>query len=174
MRLPRLLPVSQIDQIDPGNVEETTRTLREKILEPAMTKARQFECQDCTHLQKNNAVKAALLYACEPKLVACLEAELRSRSIRRIQEEESKKELRICRICQALRVANYAFIQVADEDLDSFIVLGMAKAIGVKTLPLRLERYAAIDFAWSRESIPFTLDGMDQQLSTPLAKFLTF
>lgn len=114
------------------------------------------------------------MYAEEPKLIECLEKQLRERNIHRFQERDSSKQLQVCRICQVLRVADYAFIQLADEYLDGFIVSGMAMAIGVKALPLRLEKYTSSDFRWAERIVTFGLSSLDQDLSTPLASHFNF
>ena len=86
--------------------------------------------------------------------------------------EDTKAEARICQICQALRLADCAFIEVSEGDLDSFILVGMTKAIGLKTLLLSLDKYESLSFPWAQEIVPYHLDRMTERLTTTVSKFL--
>ena len=129
-------------------------------------------CQ--SNIGRKKRGKTAYVYVKEPTLKTCLDKELRSRSIGVIDEDESAETTRVCRICEVMAMADHAIIEVSEKDPDSFIVLGIAKAIQIKTLPVSLERYSAREFAWADKIESYTLDGMEHQLGKPLAKVLTF
>ena len=78
---------------------------------------------------------------------------------------------RICKICQVMSLADFVLIQLSDEDLDGFIVLGMAKAMAKKTLSLSVDKYGANEFAWSGDSYRFHIASINDDLEKPLAKF---
>jgi hypothetical protein len=174
IRKPSLLPVAQIEQIDIRNLPSARLLIREKIVERAFSDDRPIACSTCNILQKREGVRSAYIYSREPTLTKCLEKALRDRSISRIPEAESEKELRICRICQVMNLADFVLIQLADEDPDGFIVLGMAKAMKKKTLLLSLDKYGANEFAWAKDSQRFQLKTVKDDLEEPLATFFNY
>jgi hypothetical protein len=174
IRKPSLLPVAQIEQIDVENPPSARLLMREKIIERALSNDKPTACSTCEILQKREGIRSAYIYTIEPKLNKCLEKALRDRSISSIPEAESKKELRICRICQVMNLADSVLIQLSDEDPDGFIVLGMAKAMEKKTLPLSLDKYGANEFAWAKDSQRFWIASIEEDLEEPLAMFFNY
>jgi hypothetical protein len=175
IRKPNLLPVTQIEQIDIEDIQTARRVLREKIIDRVLADDQRFVCSLCKNLQKNTNIKSAYIYSKEPTLVKCVDKALRERSIKRILEEESKEELRICKICQVMKVADFVIIHLSEEDPDGFIVLGMAKAMQKKkTLPLTLDKYGDNAFAWAQESQRFQLKSVNEDLDQPLATFFNY
>lgn len=171
IRKPSLLPVAQIEQIDIRNPQTARKIIQKNILEQALSRDRPNACSTCNNLLKKNRNKSAYIYTKEPTLTKCLENALRERSIKIIPESESDMTNRICKICQVMSLADFVLIQLSDEDLDGFIVLGMAKAMAKKTLSLSVDKYGANEFAWSGDSYRFHIASINDDLEKPLAKF---
>ena len=89
----------------------------------------------------------------------------------RITEEESKKQLRMCKICEVLKNADCAVVEVSDKDMDSFIVMGLAMGLGVRTLPIALARFDRKEFAWAEKIVECRLDALPA-LETKLSQFM--
>lgn len=174
MKAPSLLPTTNIDQIDLKDVSVATTILKEKIVEKALSNVRQFDCSSCEGIPKQESQRTAFAYSQEKLLKQYLHKELKERKAHVIEEEESKKEPRVCKICQVLRVSDLAFIDITDADVNSLIVLGMAKAIGVKTQPLSLEKYGKKEFPWARDIVPFKINFLEKDLETHVSKFMNY
>jgi len=172
MHIPSLLPTANIDQIDSRNPKAIKETLKRKIIERAISNLNVPNCSACENLQKNSSKKSAFVYAREPALLKYLDKELSDRKIYRVSEEESIEAKRICKICQIIRVSDLAFIEVSNRDLDSLIILGMSKAIGLKTLPISLDVYNEKTFPWAQETITYQVDLIPERLSSPVSKFI--
>jgi hypothetical protein len=171
---PSLLPVTQIEEIDIENFQSSRRKIRERIVDRVLIDDRPIACSTCIPLQKKENIKSSYIYSKEPTLTKCLEDALRTRSIRWIPEETSKKELRICKICQVMSLSDFVLIHLSNEDPDGFILLGMAKAMGKKTFSLTLDRYGEDAFAWAHDSQRFQIKSVKEDLEEPLATFFAY
>ncbi len=172
MRVPSLLEEANIEQVNISDEAGTTDTLRKKILKPALE--RSVDCDSCEGLTKETGKRAAFVYARRRELTRQLDRLLKDEHIERIAEEESEHRSRKCRICQVLGVADYAFIELSDDDPDSFIMLGMAKAMGRKTLALTMKRYNKDQFAWAEDTVQYQLDNLQGALSDSVPRFVAF
>lgn len=172
MQIPLLLPVENIEQINLNDLEKSTETLKQKIIKKALSETYTFDCDSCSMINKQINKKIAYIYSCESELTKYLVKELNERKIKIIEEDESQKEPRICKICQVLRVSDFAFLEIDDSDPNSFIVLGMSKAIGLKTFLLSLEKYEKKDFPWAVDINSYQIGRLPEQLDKRVAKFL--
>lgn len=173
-KTPSLLSTINIDRVDLSDLSGSREILRKKVVEKALEDQRDFDCSSCQDMEKRGGRESVFIYAREKSLSSYLEQELSERDFHRIVEDESRKDLRICKICQVLRVSGFALIEISDKDPNSFIVLGMAKAIGIKILPLSLDRYKNMDFQWAKDIVGYQIGSIRERLETPLAKFLNF
>jgi nucleoside 2-deoxyribosyltransferase len=173
MNRPSLLSSAHIEMIDTKNIARTRNVLRRTIIEPVIGGYRSFDCSSCGKMSKNKKRKAAYVYALEPKLNRCLSQILDELEIYPLSEEDSGKEMRICQICQVIDVADFVLVQISEEDLDSYIVLGMAKAMKKKTQPLTQDKYNKEEFPWAKDFILYKLDNIEQQLPDKLRKFFS-
>ncbi len=174
MNIPGLLPTTHIEQIDLTDGNAARRALLDKILDPALSDERPFDCSSCEPLDSRLTGRVAYVYAKEPGLLRFVEKTLRLREVQSVAEEESSHELRICRICQVLAAAGSVIVQLADEDPNGFIVLGMAKAMQKPTFPVTFERFGKRAFAWAQDVVKFKLKTLEQDLDDPLATFLAY
>ncbi len=174
MKIPPLLPVAHIEQIDITDREATRKVVAEKIVDRALSGDRLFDCSSCELLPKKSWIRAAYVYAKEPRVAEVVGDALSKRGILSIAEDESKKELRICRICEVVNVADSVIVQVADNDPGSFIVLGIAKAMEKQTLPITLGRYDNRAFVWAKDTVKFKLKTLAHDLEDAIATFLAY
>jgi nucleoside 2-deoxyribosyltransferase len=172
MDMPSLLSVANVEQVDLSHPQAAREMLDEKIALRVGQGHTANDCAECQPIPKDPRSKGAFVYARSHQLSSFLDRCFQGERIRRITEEQSQQELRLCRICQVLRVADLAFIQLDDDDPDSFIVLGMAKAQKKKTLLLTLDRYNKNDFPWATDAIRFRIPDIDNQLGVPVSTFI--
>ncbi len=172
MHMPSLLSVANVEQIDLSHLQAARVVLDEKMALRIGQGHTADDCTKCPPIPENPAVKGAFVYARSHQLSTFLSRCFEEARIRRIAEEESQMELRLCQICQVLSIADLAFIQLDDDDPDSFIILGMAKAQKKKTLLLTLDRYNKNDFPWATDAIRFRIPDIDSQLGVPVSKFI--
>ncbi len=171
---PSLLPVTHIEQISTDDVLTLKNSVSTKILERVLHEEHLFDCGSCESISEEPNNNSAYIYSREPNATSCLNKMLKGRKILILEEEESHKELRVCRICQVMKLSKYVIIQLGDDDPDSFIVLGMAKAMNKRTMTIALAKYKKSSFAWANESKQFHLDTIEDDLKTPLAKFVNY
>jgi hypothetical protein len=172
MHMPSLLPVANVEQVDLSQAARAAHI--EKIVLRIREGHGRIECAKCKGLRRNTAVKSAFIYARNQQLSDFLGKCFEEKRIRRIAEEESHMELRACQICQVLNVADLAFIQLDDDDLDSFIILGMAMALKKKILLFTLDRYDKNDFPWAKDALRFRIRSLASQLADPVSEFTAF
>jgi hypothetical protein len=172
MHIPSLLPTANIDQIDLRTSRASKESIKKKVVEKAISNLNIPNCNLCESLSRNSNRRSAFVYARESALLKYLDKELTDRRIYRVSEEESIEAKRICKICQVLRISDMAFVEVSNKDLNSLIILGMSKAIGVRTLPISLDVYNEKNFPWAQESITYQVDLIPERLNSPVAKFI--
>lgn len=172
MHIPSLLPTANIDQVDLRNFKASKDVIRRKIVEKAITNLNVPNCNACEKLRKNNSKKSAYVYAREPALLKYLDKELNDRKVHRVPEEDSTEPKRICKICQILRISDIAFIEISTRDPDSLIILGMSKAIGLRTMPISVDTYNEKTFPWAQETITYQIDLIPERLGSPVSKFI--
>jgi hypothetical protein len=172
MNIPDLLPVTQVERIKLTDSSDADDTLRRKILDSAIVNEQKFDCFSCEDLSKNRRERAGFIYSREPEITQHLEKSYKDRQIRLLHEAESSMELKICRICQVIRIADFALIHLTDTDPGSFIVLGISKAMGIKTLPITISPYHPSSFAWEKEVVRCNLGTLEQDLTPTLPMFL--
>jgi hypothetical protein len=172
MHIPSILPAANIETIDLRNPKVSKAILRKKILGNVIANLNVPNCSACENLKKNTNKRAAFVYAREPALSKYLDKQLHERNIYRISEDESGEEKRICKICQLLRIADLAFVEISMSDHNSLIILGMSKAIGIRILPISADIYNEKFFPWAQESVTYHLDYIAERLDSPVAKFI--
>jgi hypothetical protein len=170
---PALLHAENVDVID--DVEDSSaarNVLENKLVKRAQARLHSPNCSHCLEACKIENRRAAFLYCQHQNLAAYLEGQMESHGIYRLVAEDTKAEARICQTCQALRLADFAIIEISESDLDGFILLGMTKAIGLKTLLLSLDKYESLAFPWAQEIVPYHMDRMAERLAAPVSKFI--
>ncbi len=166
-----LLQAENIDWINIDDLEATQETLANKIVKQAYANSQFPMCSHCFDLPEKTNRQAAFMYCHQKELSDCLKGQIEERSIYRIVAQDTSVDNRICHICQSLRISNYAIIELSEQIPDSFIVLGMAKAIGVKTLLLSRDHYNRKAFPWAQDVVLYQHDNIAERLSTPLRQF---
>lgn len=170
--VPSLLPTSNIDIVDLRKGEEARAVIMNKIVNRALAESLETTCAGCdadTAVEKDDTV---FMYTREPQLKKYITEQLTERDIRRASEEDFKSELRLCAICRTLRKARAAFVEISDADKSSYIVLGIAKTIGIPTMPLSLGKRKPTGFAWAQKAVVYEIDVMEERLGKKVASFL--
>ena len=174
-KTPSLIINENIEKINLENYLETRIQIETKILKPILNNKDPYGCLKCVNLKKNKNKKSAFIYSSEPIIKEFVKTQLREREMINIEETESSKELKICRICQILRISDYSIVEINDNDLDTFIILGLCKALGKKTFLLSKSHYNSQDFPWAIEIYSYNLVSVSKNTdSTLLTKISTF
>jgi len=174
MNIPSLLPTAHIEQVRLSEKENMRQVLTEKIVKRTLSDSRPFECGLEKFPAKKSGRKTAFVYSNEPRVFNFLDEALRKRNVDNIEEDESKEELRICKIQQVLNAADLVIIDLSDRDLNSFIVLGMAKALEKNILPITFNRYGKGAFPWAKDTVKYRLKNLSGDLDEAIATFLAY
>jgi hypothetical protein len=172
IKVPSLLPTSNIETLNRKDLKAVEAILDKKIVAKAIWTPGDSSCPDCKDDIFDTKEKACFIYTFNPTLGKYLDAKLAEQNIDRVTEDESSKESRLCRICQSLRIAHIAFVEISDKDRSGFIVLGIAKANGVRTLAISLQRGLARDFPWSDQVTVCGIKSIDQRLGNKIEEIL--
>lgn len=172
MNVPSLLPTTNIESLNVENLSETQDCLSAKVVAKALDSQPIGSCENCDVRTPKKKDDACFVYAVEPSLRSYLENQLSERETQRVAEEESSRQSRLCRICETLRKARCGFVEVANKDRSGFIVLGMAKAAGVRTFAISLERELRDDFPWADRVTTCDIGSMADRLNEKVAGFL--
>jgi hypothetical protein len=173
MKRPVLLEAENIELINLDDLLKAKSVLENKIVKIAQSRLHSPNCSRCFEVSRLENRDAAFIYGHHKELTVYLQDQVEKHGIYRIVTEDTKAEARVCQVCQSLRVANLALIEISETDLDSFIVLGIAKAIGIKTALFSLDKYHRKDLPWAQEIILYQMDRIEERLSMPVAKFLS-
>ena len=171
--IPSLFPTENVESISMSEPAETRELLEKKVVEKTLQGISDYDCLECEPLRRAGKKRTCLLYTSEPELEGFLAGELSKRGVHRAVEAEFGKELRICKICQALQCVDLVVVELAEQDMNSFVVLGMAKALEKRTLPLALARYSTSDFPWANEIISYQLENLGM-LGKEVSKFYQY
>jgi hypothetical protein len=169
--IPKLLPTSNIEfiNINEPNIKEL---LKKKIFNEALNDNYNTECLECDKINKKDSAQTAFVYTYDKDLLTFLDKILYSKGIHRFTEEESSKELRICKFCENMQKSDFALIEINDKDLNSFIVLGLAKALNLKTQPISLDKYDQKLIPWAKDIIKYQIGSIEDRLNNDIKKFI--
>ena len=181
LRSPALLPAENIEVIDLSDIVLTKEILRNDIigkvknLRGRESNAIHPSCKDCIDLPRTGTKKYAYCYCSEPRLAEYLDKCIRERKIDVFTEPMANRfDKKICRICQSLKVADVVFVEISEDNIDSYLVLGMSKAIGKRVLPISIDKYTKDSFPWAVDVIGYNLKHLESQLANPIAEHLSF
>jgi len=172
MKVPSLLPTTNIEPINLSEQATAREILAKKIIAKSLGSGTGTDCASCEVRTSEIKDGSCFVYATEPSLERYLETQMAERDISRATEGESSRQSRLCRICEVVRKANVAFVEVSDKDRSGFILLGLAMASGVRTIPFTLGRSKRRDFPWAEQVIGYSLRSMQERLGDKVAEVL--
>jgi len=170
--LPSLLPTSNIDFINAKN-DEAKNIIKNKIINKAISTNFNSDCLSCELISKTKTNKTcAFIYTSNEELSTYIDKKLHKRKIHKLVDEDSSAEKRICKICQNLHLASFAIIDLSDTDLNSYILLGLSKALGIKTQPLSMDKLNQKTIPWAKEIISYQMGSIGNTINIEIDKFI--
>jgi hypothetical protein len=163
---------SNVEPIKLGS-NESTKLVKEKILKKVISKTFHSECESCQEIKsinKNN--KSAFVYHQNEELYRFIDKQLSSRKITVISKNDFVSTNKICGMCKALNTAEFVFIEIANSDPLSYVLLGMSKSLKLRTQPISVERINHHNIPWAKEILNYNTDNIENRLNIKVTKFI--
>lgn len=168
MNMPSLLSTMNVLSIKGNDTTNLDEILEKQVLSPALDRMTSNECTTCGILENKTKKKKAFIYSREKKVRDFIVNVLHEHEISQIREEDSDLERKICKICQVMQTSDYAIIDIAEDDPNSYIILGIAKALAVPTFVISLEKLESKSFPWASGISHYRIESISESISAGL------